>query len=177
MVKAGQVAKSEFKILNNNYFHHLNQFYQMLDLNKEFLEQEYSHNLEKRQHIIARAKELENEPVIQKALNELQYLHKLWKEEAEPVAEEFREKTWEEFKEISNKIHERKSELSAAIEKEQKPILKRKIRSLQKSRNFLNLQKRLTTITGKMLSKEWKIFVLIFKNRKCSEKTFQPKLE
>ena len=31
---AGQVAKSEFKILNNNYFHHLNQFYQMLDLNK-----------------------------------------------------------------------------------------------------------------------------------------------
>lgn len=123
---AGQVAKSEFKILNNNYFHHLNQFYQMLDLNKEFLEQEYGHNLEKRQHIIARAKELENEPVIQKALNELQYLHKLWKEEAEPVAEEFREKTWEEFKEISNKIHERKSELSAAIESEQNENLEKK---------------------------------------------------
>lgn len=123
---AGQVAKSEFKILNNNYFHHLNQFYQMLDLNKEFLEQEYSHNLEKRQHIIARAKELQNEPVIQKALNELQYLHKLWKEEAEPVAEEFREKTWEEFKEISNKIHERKSELSAAIESEQNANFEKK---------------------------------------------------
>lgn len=124
--KAGQVAKSEFRILNNNYFHHLNQFYQMLDLNKEFLEQEYSHNLEKRQHIIQRAKELEHEPVIQKALNELQYLHKLWKEEAEPVAEEFREKTWEEFKEISNKIHERKSELSAAIESEQNANLEKK---------------------------------------------------
>ncbi len=124
--KAGQVAKSEFKILNNNYFHHLNQFYQMLDLNKEFLEQEYSHNLEKRQHIIERAKQLEQEPVIQKALNELQYLHKLWKEEAEPVAEEFREKTWEEFKEISNKIHERKSELSAAIETEQNENLEKK---------------------------------------------------
>ena len=123
---AGQVAKSEFKILNNNYFHHLNQFYQMLDLNKEFLEQEYNHNLEKRQHIIARAKELEKEPLVQKALNELQYLHKLWKEEAEPVAEEFREKTWEEFKEISNKIHERKSELSAAIEAEQNTNLEKK---------------------------------------------------
>jgi hypothetical protein len=123
---AGQVAKSEFKILNNNYFHHLNQFYQMLDLNKEYLEQEYSHNIEKRQHIIDRAKELENEPIIQKALNELQYLHKLWKEEAEPVAEEFREKTWEEFKEISNKIHERKSELSAAIESEQNANFEKK---------------------------------------------------
>ncbi|WP_209389152.1 DUF349 domain-containing protein [Chryseobacterium sp. RR2-3-20] len=123
---AGQVAKSEFKILNNNYFHHLNQFYQMLDMNKEFLEQEYSHNLEKRQHIIARAKELENEPAVQKALNELQYLHKLWKEEAEPVAEEFREKTWDEFKEISNKIHERKTELSATIEAEQNANLEKK---------------------------------------------------
>lgn len=123
---AGQVAKSEFKLLNNNYFHHLNQFYQMLDMNKEYMEQEYAHNLEKRLHIIERAKELENEPAVQKALNELQYLHKLWKEEAEPVAEEFREKTWEEFKEISNKIHERKTELSAQIDQEQQENLEKK---------------------------------------------------
>src|SRR5690606_24300418 len=116
---AGQVPKSEFKLLNNNYFHHLNQFYQMLDMNKEYLEQEYAHNLEKREHIIARARELENEPSVQKALNELQYLHKLWKEEAEPVAEEFREKTWQVFKEISNKVHERRTELSSQIEGEQ----------------------------------------------------------
>lgn len=123
---AGQIAKSEFKLLNNNYFYHLQQFYAMLDMNKEYLEQEYSHNLEKRQHIISRAKELENEPVVQKALNELQHLHKLWKEEAEPVAEEFREKTWEEFKEISNKIHARKAELSAEIEAEQNANLEKK---------------------------------------------------
>ena len=75
----------------------MNNFYQMLDLNKEYREQEYAHNLEKRQHIIARTKELQNEPVVQKALNELQFLHKLWQEEAEPVAEEFRDKTGEEF--------------------------------------------------------------------------------
>jgi len=123
---AGQVAKSEFKILNNDYFHHLNQFYQMLDLNKEYLEQEYSHNLETRKHIIERAKQLENEPVVQKALNELQYLHKLWKEEAEPVAEEFRESTWEEFREVSNKIHQRKSELSAILDEEQAKNLEKK---------------------------------------------------
>lgn len=123
---AGQVAKSDFKNLNNNYFHHLKMFNEMLDLNKEYLEQEYSHNLEKRLHIIERAKELQNEPVVQKALNELQYLHKLWKEEAEPVGEEFREKTWDDFKEISNKIHERKSELLADIEAEQQANLEKK---------------------------------------------------
>jgi hypothetical protein len=56
----------------------------------------------------------------------LQFLHKLWKEEAEPVAEEFRDKTWEEFKEISNKIHERKSELLTQIEGEQQANLDKK---------------------------------------------------
>lgn len=137
---AGQVAKNEFKILNNNYFHHLQQFYQMLDLNKEYLEQEYAHNLEKRQHIIQRAKELEQEPVVQKALNELQFLHKLWKEEGEPVAEEFREKTWEEFKEISNKIHERKAELSAAIEQEQSANLEKKNQIIQEIKKLAEAQ-------------------------------------
>ena len=128
---AGQVAKSEFKNLNNNYFHHLKMFNEMLDLNKEYLEQEFAHNLEKRQHIISRAKELLDEKVVQKALNELQYLHKLWKEEAEPVAEEFREKTWEEFKEVSNKIHERKSELIAVIESEQLENLEKKTKIIE----------------------------------------------
>ena len=56
----------------------------------------------------------------------MQFLHKLWKEEAEPVAEEFRDKTWEEFKEISNKIHERKSELLTQLEEEQHITLEKK---------------------------------------------------
>jgi hypothetical protein len=138
---AGQVAKSEFKLLNNNYFHHLNQFYQMLDMNKEYMEQEYAHNLEKRQHIIARANELQLEPSVQKALNELQYLHKLWKEEAEPVAEEFREKTWDEFKDISNKIHDRKSELTEQIEKEQNDNLIRKNEIIEEIKKMATVAK------------------------------------
>ena len=138
---AGQVAKSEFKLLNNNYFHHLNQFYQMLDLNKEYMEQEFAHNLQKRQHIIERAKQLETEPAVQKALNELQYLHKLWKEEAEPVAEEFREKTWEEFKEISNKIHDRKSELSAQIDEEQTLNLEKKNKIIEEIKKLATPEK------------------------------------
>ena len=36
------------------------------------------------------------------------------------------DKTWEEFKEISNKIHERKSELLAVIEGEQQANLEKK---------------------------------------------------
>ena len=141
---AGAVAKSEFKNLNHNYFHHLNQFYQMLDLNKEYREQEYAHNLEKRKSIIAHAEELINEVSVQKALNELQYLHRLWKEEAEPVAEEFRDSTWEVFKEISNKIHERKSELLAQIEVEQQKALEKKNEIIAKLKDFASSKEALT---------------------------------
>jgi hypothetical protein len=138
---AGQVAKKEFVILNNDYFHHLNQFYAMLDLNKEYLEQEYEHNLEKRRQIINHAKELENETSVQKALNELQYLHKLWKEEAEPVAEEFREKTWDEFKEISNRIHHRKSELVAVWDAEKIANFERKNQIIEELKTLANPEK------------------------------------
>ncbi|QCX53693.1 DUF349 domain-containing protein [Elizabethkingia sp. JS20170427COW] len=123
---AGHVSKSVFHTLYNDYYHHLNLFYQMLNLNKEYLEQEHEHNLEKRRQIIEHTRELLKEPLIQKALNDLQFLHKLWKEEAEPVAEEFQESTWEEFKKLSNQVIERKNELIAQISKEQESNLLRK---------------------------------------------------
>lgn len=138
---AGQVAKNEFKLINNNYFYHLNQFYELLNLNKEYLEQEYAHNLEKRRQIISRAKELLEEPVIQKALNELQYLHKLWKEEAEPVAEELRESTWEEFKAISNEVHNRKTQLTEQIEKSQEENLIRKNQIIEEIKRLIEESK------------------------------------
>ncbi len=138
--EAGHVARSEYKLLYNNYFHHLNQFYEMLDLNKEYLEQEYSHNLEKRQHIIERAKELLTEPV-QMALNELQYLHKLWKEEGEPVAEEFRETTWQEFKSLSNQIHDRRQELHQELEISHRENLARKKEIIAKIKEISTVSK------------------------------------
>jgi hypothetical protein len=110
-------------------------------MNKEYMEQEYAHNLEKRQHIIDRARVLEGEPAVQKALNELQYLHKLWKEEAEPVAEEFREKTWDEFKEISNRIHDRKGELSAQIDEEQALNLEKKTKIIEEIKKICTPEK------------------------------------
>lgn len=196
---AGQVAKAEFKNLNNNYFHHLNGFYQMLDLNKEYREQEYAHNLEKRQHIIQRARELQEEPVVQKALNELQYLHKLWKEEAEPVAEEHRESTWEEFKEISNKIHERKTELLAEIEKEQEQNLVRKneiianiskLSSTEKGANHNHWQNaikkieelrseflKLGSVPKKLSNQNWNEFKAALKNFNTAKNDFYKNLK
>ena len=123
---AGPIPKSHAGNVFRTYFHHLDNFYEYLDLNKELREMDYAHNLEVRESIIKRAEELVQEENVQKALNELQYLHRLWKEEAVPVAEELREPTWQRFKELTNKIHDRKTELSEKIRQEQEENLRQK---------------------------------------------------
>lgn len=123
---AGKIPKSRAGDVFRTYFHHLDNAHDFIKLNKELEELDYAHNLEQRRAIISRAEELTTEPSVQKALNELQYLHKLWKEQAEPVAEEFRESTWQEFKAITQKIHERKSELFEKIKEEQQANLEKK---------------------------------------------------
>ena len=95
-------------------------------MNKELQTLDYAHNLEVRHSIINRAEELIKETTVQKALNELQYLHRLWKEEAVPVQEDLREPTWQKFKELTNKIHDRKGELNEKIKQEQKDNLEKK---------------------------------------------------
>lgn len=123
---AGKIPKSRAGDVFRTYFHHLDNTHEFIKLNKELEELDYAHNLEQRRAIISRAEELTTVPSVQKALNELQYLHKLWKEQAEPVAEEFRESTWQEFKAITQKIHERKSELFEKIKEEQQANLEKK---------------------------------------------------
>ncbi|MXV38371.1 DUF349 domain-containing protein [Flavobacteriaceae bacterium Ap0902] len=123
---AGRIHKSDASNIFKTYYFHLNNFYEFLDLNQELREMDYEHNLEVRKNIIERAKKLLSEDNVQKALNELQYLHRMWKEEAVPVAEEFRETTWQEFKDITSKIHDRKAELNEKLEQKQKDNLEKK---------------------------------------------------
>lgn len=123
---AGRIPSKNAENVFKNYFFHLDNFYTYLDMNKELQTLDYVHNLEVRYSIIKRAEELVLENNVQKALNELQYLHRLWKEEAVPVQEDLREPTWQKFKELTNKIHDRKGELNEKIKQEQKDNLEKK---------------------------------------------------
>ncbi len=107
---AGRVPSAHAQDIFRTFYHHLDNFYEYLKFNKELQEMDFEHNLKTRFVIIERANALLEEENIKKSLNELQYLHKLWKEEAVPVAEEHREPTWNTFKEITQKIHDRKQE-------------------------------------------------------------------
>lgn len=145
---AGPVPKAQVGNIFKTYFHHLDNFYEYLNLNKELRELDFVHNLEVRYSIIKRAEELVQEENVQKALNELQYLHRLWKEEAVPVAEELREPTWQKFKELTNKIHDRKTELGEKIKHEQEE-------NLVKKQEILSELQKLTENAAKKSHGEW----------------------
>lgn len=135
---AGRIAKAKADNIFKTYYFHLDNFYKFLDLNQDLRKMDYEHNLEIRKSIIARAEKLLNEENIQKALNELQYLHRMWKEEAVPVAEEFRETTWEKFKELTNKIHHRKEELNEQLLQQQQENLAIKHDIIEQIKSVLN---------------------------------------
>lgn len=105
---AGQVAKSKSSDLWKNYHHHVENFYDYLHLNDEMRDLDFKHNLEEKNKIIYRAEALAKEPSIKKAFDELQLLHKLWKEDIGPVAKEYREEIWQKFSAATKIIHDRK---------------------------------------------------------------------
>ena len=80
------------------------QFYHQNKLEKEAMEEDYRHNRREKEGFIARAKELADEPDVEKAFRELQSLHDRWKEVG-PVAPEFRDAMWAEFKDASATVN------------------------------------------------------------------------
>src|SRR5690606_31403080 len=98
---------------------HMERFYDVMHLDKEARDIDLKNNLEQKQHIIVKAKELLNETDVMKAFRELQLLHRVWKEEIGPVDRDQRELIWNEFSEITKQMHDKREGLYAvAREKE-----------------------------------------------------------
>lgn len=110
---AGAIPRDKYNILWNNYHFHMERFYDIMHLDKEARDLDLKHNLEQKQLIIAKAKELLNETDVMKAFRELQLLHRVWKEEIGPVDREHREAIWNEFSEITKQMHDKREGLYA----------------------------------------------------------------
>lgn len=89
-----------------NYQLSVEQFYDLLKMNKELRDLDFKKNLGIKQNLIAQARELENEPDPIAAFKKLQELHDKWRETG-PVAKELRDEVWNEFKEASTTINKR----------------------------------------------------------------------
>lgn len=110
---AGAIPRDKYNILWNNYHFHMERFYDIMHLDKEARDLDLKNNLEQKQLIITKAKELLNETDVMKAFRELQLLHRVWKEEIGPVDREHREAIWNEFSEITKQMHDKREGLYA----------------------------------------------------------------
>ncbi len=110
---AGAIPRDKYNILWNNYHFHMERFYDIMHLDREARDLDLKNNLEQKQLIIAKAKELLNEADVMKAFRELQLLHRVWKEEIGPVDREHREAIWNEFSEITKQMHDKREALYA----------------------------------------------------------------
>lgn len=107
---AGPIPRANYKDVWRTYHHHVEIFYDFMDLNKELRDLDFKHNLDMKLKIIERAEALKSENDIPKMFRELQQLHKTWKEELGPVAKEHREEVWEKFSEITKELHQKRQE-------------------------------------------------------------------
>ncbi|MCL9808489.1 DUF349 domain-containing protein [Flavobacterium luminosum] len=124
---AGAIPKDKYNHVWNNYHFHVENFYDILHLDREARDLDFKHNLEQKQKIIARAKDLLNDSDVFKAFRELQSLHKIWKEEIGPVSREHREEIWNQFSEITKQMHDKREVLFGQIrEIEQKNLEKKR---------------------------------------------------
>ncbi len=115
--EAGAIPRDKNNTVWNNYHHHVENFYDILHLDREFKDRNFKHNLEQKLRLIGRAEELTTEENSNKAFRELQMLHKLWKEEIGPVAKEFSDDIWEKFSAATKVIHDNRHEHLKELEK------------------------------------------------------------
>lgn len=104
----GAVPKTKYNDTWRTYHHHVERFYDLLHLNKDFRELDFKHNLEEKLRLIERAEALNEVEDVNVAFKELQELHRMWKEDIGPVSREHREDVWGRFSEATKKIHDRR---------------------------------------------------------------------
>lgn len=81
-------------------------FYDQLKMNKELRDLDFRKNLEAKRQLLDQAKALADNTDVVDAINRLTILHNEWREIG-PVAKEFREPLWEEFREASSVVRKR----------------------------------------------------------------------
>lgn len=123
---AGPIPRADYNNVWKTYHHHIEIFYDFLNINRDLRDLDFKHNLEEKSKIVARAEELSKEPDLNRAFRELQVLHKIWKEDLGPVGKEHREEIWDRFSAATKTIHERRQDYFKNLDKIKEENLERK---------------------------------------------------
>ncbi|MGV3696012.1 DUF349 domain-containing protein [Flavobacterium sp.] len=123
---AGPIPKDKYNHVWNNYHFHLENFYDVLHLDREIRDLDFKHNLVQKLKIIERVEELVKEEDINKSFRELQDLHRIWKEDIGPVSRENREEIWNRFSELTKQMHDKREILFEKLREGEKANLEKK---------------------------------------------------
>ncbi len=93
----GPVPAQNYRNINDTYQLYVEQFYDMVKINRELRDLDFKKNLEAKEKFCEMAEGLAESTDVIEAFRELQKLHEQWKEYG-PVAKEFRESVWDRFK-------------------------------------------------------------------------------
>lgn len=115
--KAGEVWR--------NYQLYVEQFYDLLNLNREAREYDFKKNLEMKTALCEEAEKLNDESDVISAFHQLQDLHARYREIG-PVAKEMREEIWARFKAASTVINKKHQQHFDEIREKEKENLEKK---------------------------------------------------
>ncbi|MBR4647959.1 MAG: DUF349 domain-containing protein [Bacteroidales bacterium] len=105
----GPVPQAESTNLWQNYHFYIEKFFDIVRMNREMRMLDYKKNLESKLQICEKAESLLLNDSINQSFNELQELHRQWKEIG-PVPDDKKEEIWERFKTASDQINQRRRE-------------------------------------------------------------------
>lgn len=108
-----------------NYQLYVEQFYDLLNLNREAREYDFKKNLELKTKLCETAENLANEEDVISAFHQLQELHQQYREIG-PVAKELREEIWTRFKAASTVINKRHQQHFETLRQEEEENLTKK---------------------------------------------------
>ena len=171
----GAVPAQNFRNINETYQLYVEQFYDMVKINRELRDLDFKKNLEAKEQFCQAAEALAESENIVEAFRELQKLHDEWKEYG-PVAKEHRESVWERFKAATAVINKRYQAHFEGLKEQQnenlakKTVLCEKVeeiaaREVENSNQWNEFSKEIEDI-----QKEWK--TIGFASKKDNQKIY-----
>lgn len=155
---------------------YVEQFYDMLKINKELRDYDFKKNLEQKNALCEAAEKLVSEKDVISAFKTLQRLHDEWREVG-PVDRELRETIWQRFKDASTEVNKRHQQHFESIKAKEKEAEDAKMIICEKSEsidydaltNFSAWEEKTKEILA--LQAEWK--TLGFASRKVNTQLFE----
>ena len=159
-----------------NYQLYVEQYYDLLNLNREAREYDFKKNLEKKTKLCEAAEKLADESDVISAFHQLQDLHQEYRETG-PVEKELREQVWQRFKAASTVINKRHQQHFEEIRAEEEENLVKKTALCEKIEDIVKQERKNTSDWDSQskeiiaLQQEWK--TIGFTPQKMNTKIFE----